>query len=328
MTALSMKATIERWPLAHAFAISRGAKTEAVTVTVDLGDGTFMGRGECVPYARYKETPESVLADIEAMKELLACGLTRQELQRLMPPGAARNAIDCALWDLEAKQTAKPVHELAGMPALKPLVTAFTISLNAPEKMAEEAKKAADWPILKIKLGQSGDLARLKAIRAAAPKPELIVDVNEGWTPDNLAENFAICAEAGVTMIEQPLPAGQDQALANIPHPIPLCADESLHDRASLAALKGKYEAVNIKLDKAGGLTEALALADEALSQDFTLMAGCMVATSLAIAPALLFAQKARVVDLDGPLWLEKDRENGLRYDKHHIYPATRELWG
>jgi L-alanine-DL-glutamate epimerase-like enolase superfamily enzyme len=325
---VSLRAVIERWPLAQTFAISRGTKIEAVTVTAEISDGARTGRGECVPYARYNETPESVLTDIEAMHNLIKTGLSRADLRHFMPPGAARNAIDCALWDLEAKQAGKHVFELAGLPEPQPLITAFTISLDTPEKMAEAAAKAADWPLLKIKLGQPEDAARLKAIRAAAPNAELIVDANEGWTPDNLAENFAACIEAGVTLIEQPLPAGQDEALARIKRPIPVCADESLHNNAPLSDLARKYDALNIKLDKAGGLTEALKLVEEATHLNFSTMAGCMVGTSLAIAPALLFAQKARVVDLDGPLWLAKDREHGLRYDNHRVYPASKELWG
>ena len=323
-----LQTKIERWPLAETFAISRGAKTEAVTVTAEISDGAHRGRGECVPYARYNETPESVLADIEAMKDLLETGLTRLDLQRLMPPGAARNAIDCALWDIEAQQSGKRVFELAGLTEPQPLVTAFTISLDTPEKMAAAASKAADWPLLKIKLGQPGDPERLKAIRAAAPNAELIIDANEGWTPDNLAENFAACGDAGVTLIEQPLPAGQDDALATIKRPVPVSADESLHNNASLTELARKYDMLNIKLDKAGGLTEALAQIDQATHMGFAIMAGCMVGTSLAIAPALLVAQKARVVDLDGPLWLVKDREPGLRYDKCRVYPASKDLWG
>jgi L-alanine-DL-glutamate epimerase-like enolase superfamily enzyme len=281
-----------------------------------------------VPYARYGETPQSVLQAIESVRTPLADGLDRIKLQTLMPAGAARNALDCAFWDLEAKQSGKPVYRLAKYSVLKPLVTAFTISLDRPENMADAAAKAADWPLLKIKLGQAGDAARLEAIRKAVPKAELIVDANEGWTTENLGENFSACVKAGVTLIEQPLPEAEDDRLAGLPHPVPLCADESLHDRASLQALKGKYEAVNIKLDKAGGLTEALAMAGEAEIMGFSIMAGCMVGTSLAIAPALIFAQKARITDLDGPLWLAEDRPHGLRYDHCRVYPPDAALWG
>jgi len=325
---LSLRAQIERWPLAGAFTISRGSKTEAVTVMVEISDGTHSGRGECVPYTRYFESPESVMTFIEMMKQPFARGMNRLGLQDAMPAGAARNAIDCALWDLECKQSGRAAHELAGLPELKPVTTAFTISLDTPDAMAEAAAKAAGWPLLKVKLGRSGDDERIAAVRRAAPKAELIVDANEGWTPDNLAGNLAACAAAGVTLIEQPLPEANDALLATASHTVPLCADESAHGLASLAGLKGKYDAINIKLDKAGGLTEALAMTEEAIRMGFSVMAGCMVATSLAIAPALLFAQSARVADLDGPLWLAKDRPHGLRYDDHRVYPASKALWG
>jgi L-alanine-DL-glutamate epimerase-like enolase superfamily enzyme len=245
-----------------------------------------------------------------------------------MPPGAARNALDCAFWDLEAKQAGRPAHEIAGFPTPRALTTAFTISLGTPEAMAEATAKAAERPLLKIKLGGDGDPARIKAVRAAAPKATLIVDANEGWTEHNLADNLAACAEAGVVLVEQPLPENADAALANVARPIPICADESAHARNSLAALRGKYDAVNIKLDKAGGLTEALAMADDAARLGLTIMAGCMVATSLAMAPAILLAQRARFVDLDGPLLLAKDRPHGLRYAGSLVEPAPTALWG
>ena len=249
-----------------------------------------------------------------------------------MPPGAARNALDCAFWDLEAKASATPVHAIAGLPAPRPLTTAFTISLGTPSAMAAAAEKSAGRALLKVKLGgtdeHGGDPARIAAVRAAAPKATLIVDANEGWNEDNLAANLAACAEAGVVLVEQPLPEAQDGLLAGIKRPIPVCADESAHDRTSLPALAGKYDAVNIKLDKAGGLTEALAMAEEAERAGFAIMAGCMVATSLAMAPAMLLAQTARFVDLDGPLLLAKDRENGLRYDGSLVYPPSPALWG
>jgi L-alanine-DL-glutamate epimerase-like enolase superfamily enzyme len=257
-----------------------------------------------------------------------ARGLDRQELQSVMPPGAARNALDCALWDLAAKRSRRPAHELAGLPAPRALVTAYTISLAPPDAMAAAARGAANRPLLKIKLGADGDRERIGAVRAAAPDAELIVDANEGWTADNLAANLAACATARVTLVEQPLPAADDAALQACARPIPVCADESVHDRASLAALVGKYDAVNIKLDKTGGLTEALALAAEAERLGFSLMVGCMVSTSLSIAPALLLAQRACVVDLDGPLLLAKDRADGLRYDGSLVHPATSALWG
>jgi L-alanine-DL-glutamate epimerase-like enolase superfamily enzyme len=269
-----------------------------------------------------------VVQAIEAMSPAIARGLDRDGLQQAMPPGAARNALDCAFWDLAAKQAGRPVHQLAGLGQPKPLVTAYTISLGTPAAMAAAAANAAGRPLLKVKLGGAGDPARIAAVRRAAPKSELIVDANEGWTPDDLAANLAACAEAGVTLVEQPLPADRDELLARIDHVCPLCADESVHGRASLPALVGKYDAVNIKLDKTGGLTEALALAEEAERLGFSLMVGCMVATSLAMAPAMLVAQRARVVDLDGPLLLARDRPEGLRYEGSVVHPATAALWG
>jgi L-alanine-DL-glutamate epimerase-like enolase superfamily enzyme len=319
----------ERWPIAGAFTISRGAKTEAVVVVAELDDGTHRGRGECVPYARYGETVEGVAAAIAAMAPAIAQGLHRARLQSAMPPGAARNAIDCAFWDLEAKRAGRPAHALAALPPPQPLTTAYTISLGTPEAMAQAAAKAAGRRLLKIKLGGGADDdARIRAVRRAAPSSELIVDANEGWTPADLARNLAVCATAGVTLVEQPLPAGRDDALADMARPIPVCADESVHAAASLAALVGKYDAVNIKLDKTGGLTEALAMAAEAERLGFSLMAGCMVATSLAMAPAMLVAQRARVVDLDGPLLLARDRSDGLRYEASLVHPPTPALWG
>ena len=325
---MDLSVRIERWPLASAFTISRGSKTEAVVVTAELADGTHKGRGECVPYARYGETPDGVVAAIAAMRPLLEQGLDRAGLQKAMPPGAARNALDCAFWDLEAKRGECRVFELAGLPAPKPLTTAYTISLGPAAVMAEAAARAADRPLLKVKLGSGDDRERIAAVRRVAPRAELIVDANEGWTDDNLAQNLAACAEAGVTLIEQPLPEGRDGALARIKRPLPVCADESVHDRASLAALAGKYDAINVKLDKTGGLTEALALAAAAQAQGFAIMVGCMVATSLAMAPAMLVAQTASVVDLDGPLLLARDRPEGLRYVGSRAFPPEPSLWG
>jgi L-Ala-D/L-Glu epimerase len=325
---MDLSVRIERWPLASAFTISRGSKTEAVVVTAELADGTHKGRGECVPYARYGETPDGVVAAIAAMRPLLEQGLDRAGLQKAMPPGAARNALDCAFWDLEAKRGGCRVFELAGLPAPKPLTTAYTISLGPPAAMAEAAARAADRPLLKVKLGSGDDRERIAAVRRAAPRAELLFDTNESWTDNNLAQNLAACAQAGVTLIEQPLPESRDDALARIKRPLPVCADESVHDRASLAALAGKYDAINVKLDKTGGLTEALALAAAAQAQGFAIMVGCMVATSLAMAPAMLVAQTASVVDLDGPLLLAKDRPEGLRYVGSRAYPPEPSLWG
>jgi L-alanine-DL-glutamate epimerase-like enolase superfamily enzyme len=323
-----LQVATERWPIAGAFTISRGSKTEAEVVVAEVNDGLYRGRGECVPYGRYEGTSAGVAAAISALAPAIARGLDRTELQSVLPAGAARNAVDCALWDLAAKRAQRPVHELAGLPPPRACVTAYTISLGSPDVMAAAAAKAAARPLLKVKLGQAGDPDRIRAVRAAAPRAELIVDANEGWTADNLAENLAACAAVGVTLVEQPLPAADDAALASFPHPIPVCADESVHDRASLARLAGKYEAINLKLDKTGGLTEALALAAQAERMGFGLMVGCMISTSLALAPALLVAQRARVVDLDGALLLARDRPDGLRYDGSRVHPATPELWG
>jgi L-alanine-DL-glutamate epimerase-like enolase superfamily enzyme len=325
---LDLHVAVERWPIAGAFAISRGTKTEAAVVTVRLADGRHCGRGECVPYPRYGETVEQVVAAIEALRGELRRGLDRLALQRALPPGAARNALDCAFWDLEAKRSGQPVHRLAGLAPPAPRITAYTISLDAPEAMAAAAAAVSHRALLKVKLGAPGDAARIAAVRHAAPAATLIVDANEGWNAHNLAANIAACAAAGVRLIEQPLPADDDAAVMAAVHAIPICADESVHDRASLAALRGKYDAVNIKLDKAGGLTEALALAAEARRMGFRIMVGCMVATSLAIAPAVLLAQQADFVDLDGPLLLARDRPHGLQYQASSVSPPIPQLWG
>src|SRR5436305_4646655 len=310
-----LAAEIGHWPIAGAFTLSRGAKTEATTVVAEVGQGGHVGRGECVPYARYGETPEATLAALLSMREALRKRLDRQGLQAALPAGAARNALDCALIDLEAKIGGRRAWELLGRPAPRPCTTAFTISLGTPEAMAAATAKAANRPLLKIKLGGEGDGERIAAVRGQAPESELIVDANEAWTSDNLERNLHACAELGVTLVEQPLPATNDDALARIKRPIAVCADESVHDRASLKGLRERYDAVNIKLDKTGGLTEALAMADAAHALGFEIMIGCMVATSLAMAPAMLLAQQARFVDLDGPLLLARDRDGGLRYD-------------
>ena len=321
-------ARIERWPIAGAFTISRGAKTEAVTVVAEVSHGGHTGRGECVPYPRYNETLEATLAALQAMQEPVSRGLDRTALQAAMPAGAARNALDCALLDLEAKSRKQRVWTLLGRPAPRACTTAFTISLGTPEAMAAATAKAAHRPLLKIKLGGDGDSERIAAVRKAAPESELIVDANEAWTSDNLERNLHACAELGVTLVEQPLPAGRDDALARIKRPIAVCADESVHDRASLGGLRERYDAVNIKLDKTGGLTEALAMADAAQALGFEIMVGCMVATSLAMAPAMVLTPQARFVDLDGPLLLADDREGGLRYEGNLVYPPEATLWG
>jgi L-alanine-DL-glutamate epimerase-like enolase superfamily enzyme len=324
----TLAARIERWPIAGSFTISRGAKTEAVTVVAEVSQGGHVGRGECVPYPRYGETPEATLAAVLSMREAVGRGLDRQALQAAMPPCAARNALDCALLDLEAKTSGRRAWDLLGRPAPRPCTTAYTISLASPKAMGAATAKAAHRPLLKIKLGGDGDGRRIAAVRQAAPKSELIVDANEAWTSDNLEQNLADCAAAGVTLVEQPLPAGQDEALKRIRRPLSVCADESVHDRASLAGLRERYDAVNIKLDKTGGLTEALVMADAAHAMGFQIMIGCMVATSLAMAPAMLLAQQARFVDLDSPLLLARDREGGLRYDDSLVYPPEAALWG
>ena len=325
MSTLTIDAAVETWPIAGAFVIARGAKREATVVVARVSDGAVVGRGECVPYARYGETVDGVRDAILAMRDALA---DRASLLRQMPAGAARNALDCALWDLDAKRSGAPAARLAGLAPLGPATTAYTISLDAAEAMAAKAAAAArTMPLLKLKLGGAGDAARLRQIRAACPGARLIADANEAWTPELLPSLMAVAAETGVELIEQPLPAGADAALAG-PRPVPVCADESLHDRAGLAALAGRYDAVNIKLDKAGGLTEALALAADARARGFKIMVGCMVSTSLAMAPAMLLAQGADWVDLDGPLLLAQDREPALRYEGALVHPPEPALWG
>jgi L-Ala-D/L-Glu epimerase len=324
----SLSVVAESWPIAGAFTISRGAKTVSDVVVAELLAGGVRGRGECVPYSRYGETIEGVKATIEAIAPRLAAGLDRAALQTAMPAGAARNALDCAFWDLEAKTGGRRFHVLAGLPPPRALITAYTISLGSPGDMAKAARKAAARPLLKIKLGSDGDPDRIAAVRKAAPQAELIVDANEGWSEKNLAGNLAACAQQGVTLVEQPLPAGSDSALATIARPIAVCADESVHDRASLRSLVGKYDAVNIKLDKTGGLTEALAMVAEAEKLGFSIFTGCMVATSLSMAPAFFVAQRAKWVDLDGPLLLARDRSEGLRYEDSLVHPPEPALWG
>jgi L-alanine-DL-glutamate epimerase-like enolase superfamily enzyme len=320
--------TTERWPIRGGFTISRGAKHEAVVVVATISDGGHTGRGECVPYAHYGESVEGVAATIEACAAALAGGLSRAELAALLPAGAARNALDCALWDLEAKRSGKSAADLAGLGPLRPVLTAFTLSLADPETMAARARETSTYPLLKLKLGGDGDKERLAAVREAAPRARLIADANEAWQPHETESLLAIAAELGVELIEQPLPAGNDALLAEIAHPVPICADESVHDCASLEALADRYDAVNIKLDKTGGLTEALLVAERARDLGLRIMVGSMVATSLAMAPALVVAQDADWVDLDGPLLLAADRENGLAYNGGMVFPPAPELWG
>ena len=321
---MQITVTQDVFKLAQVFTISRGSRTEAKVLTVKGEQGGFTGWGECVPYARYDETLESVTAEIEG----LPADFTRDELQSLLPAGAARNAVDCALWDLEAKQAGKRVWELAGLPEPKPEITAYTLSLDAPEKMQEQAAKNAFRPLLKIKLGTPDDMPRLEAVRAGAPDAKIIIDANEGWSAAVYADLAPHLVRLGVELVEQPLPAGEDDALIGMDRPVPVCADESCHDRTSLPKLKGKYDVVNIKLDKTGGLTEALKLRDEALAEGYDVMVGCMVGSSLAMAPATLVAQGAAVTDLDGPLLLAEDRDEPLHFDDAGAHPPKAALWG
>lgn len=325
--ALALSVKIERWPIAGKFTISRGAKTEAAVVVATISDGTFSGRGECVPYPRYGENVRGVLATIASLTPRLKEGLTRGELQEALPPGAARNALDCALWDLSSKRSGKRAWELADLPEPEPMLTAYTLSLDTPEAMAAAAANAR-LPLLKLKLGAPGDPERLRAVRAAVPKARLIADANEGWNAENLADNLDACAAANVRLVEQPLPADADGILAELDHPVAICADESVHDRRDLAALVEKYDAVNIKLDKAGGLTEAIALATDASKMGFEIMIGSMVSTSLGVAPALLLTQQASFIDLDGPLLLARDRDGGLTYEDGVVSAPDSALWG
>ncbi len=321
---MQITVTEDTFRLKQAFVISRGSRTEARVLTVCVERDGVLGYGECVPYARYDETMESVADQIRGLK----LPLKRQELQDMLPGGAARNAVDCALWDLEAKQAGKRVWDLAGLPEPDPEITAFTLSLGTPESMRTEAAKNAHRPLLKVKLGGEGDLERLRAVRSGAPDAAMIVDANEGWTPESYAVLAPELLALGVKMVEQPLPAGADDALRDMDRPLPVCADESCHDRASLPALTGKYDMVNIKLDKTGGLTEALLLKQEAIAQGYDIMIGCMVGSSLAMAPAVLLAQGAAFTDLDGPLLLSEDRDSVLKYDDLGVHPPDATLWG
>lgn len=325
---LRLEAIPEAFPIAGRFVISRGSKTEAHVIRVVLRKGIHSGQGECVPYGRYGETIQSVLDQIEAARQFIESGGDLAGLQYAMSPGAARNAIDCALWDLTAKSTGVPAFQTAEIPTPHNVVTAYTLSLGTPEEMGTAARAAAHRPLLKIKVGGEGDLERLAAVRKGAPDSAIIVDANEGWTDSNIETNMAAAAALGVVLIEQPLPAGKDEILSRIERPVAICADESVHQSKDLAALANRYDAVNIKLDKSGGLTEALEMQRVANGLGLEVMIGCMVGTSLAMAPALILAQTAKYVDLDGPLLLAKDREPGLRYDGSIVFPPQPELWG
>ncbi|WP_375258668.1 N-acetyl-D-Glu racemase DgcA [Citreimonas sp.] len=321
---MTIKVTRDVFRLAQAFTISRGSRTEAKVLTVEVTRDGVTGRGECVPYARYDETLDSVSAQIEGLE----AGIDRAALQQALPAGAARNAVDCALWDLEAKAAGRRVWELAGLTAPGPEITAYTLSLDTPDAMEAQARKHAHRPLLKVKLGTPDDMPRLEAVRRGAPASKIIVDANEGWSAEIYGELAPHLARLGVALVEQPLPAGEDDALIGIDRPVPLCADESCHDRVSLPGLEGKYDVVNIKLDKTGGLTEALALREDARARGYDVMVGCMLGSSLAMAPAVLVAQGAAVTDLDGPLLLAEDRDPPLLFDEDGVHPPDAALWG
>lgn len=321
---MTIAVTQDVFRLAEVFTISRGSRTEAKVLTVQVTRDGVTGWGECVPYARYDETLDSVTEEIAGLPD----DVTRAGLYDLLGAGAARNAVDCALWDLEAKAAGKRVWDLIGVSAPQPCITAFTLSLDTPENMRLAAAKHAHRPLLKIKLGTPDDMARLEAVRAGAPTSEIIVDANEGWSAEVYSDLAPHLLRLGVSMVEQPMPAGQDEMLAEIARPLPVCADESCHDTATLAGLKGKYDMVNIKLDKTGGLTEALRLNQAARAEGYDVMVGCMVGSSLAMAPATIVAQGAKVVDLDGPLLLAEDRREPLIFDDAGVHPPKAALWG
>lgn len=324
MNQLKLVVKPDSFALAEVFTIARGSRSQADVLTVRITRDGITGWGECVPYERYNETMDSVKEQIESLPD----DFDRTTLQELLPAGAARNAVDCALWDLEAKTHQKRVWELTGLQKPGPKVTAYTLSLDEPDKMKTKAKENAHRPLLKIKLGTPDDMPRLEAVRAGAPDSKIIIDANEGWTTQVYKELAPHLLRLGVAMVEQPLPAGDDAYLEEIERPLPVCADESCHDRNSLPELAGRYDMVNIKLDKTGGLTEALALCEQAQKEDYEIMVGCMVGSSLAIAPAVLVAQQASIIDLDGPLLLAEDRNPPLKYDERQVHPSLPELWG
>ena len=324
---MQIEAREEIWPLDKPFRISRGTRSEARVVVVTVTDGQHTGRGEAVPISRYNQSIASVLAQIESIKS--ETNLDRHRIQELLSAGAARNALDCAFWDLEAKISGKRVWELANIPMVHFLETAFTISLDTPEKMATAAKESANAPTLKLKLGGDDvDLARVEAVREAAPAARLLVDANESWSPAHYQKIVPVLRGLRVEVIEQPFPADADEVLETLDHPIPVCADESCYTSADLPRLTNRYEMINVKLDKTGGLTEALLLTERARQSGFKLLIGCMVGTSLSMAPARVLASAADYVDLDGPLLLAGDRDHGLAYENGGIGVPSRELWG
>lgn len=326
---MKMHCTQESWPLREVFAISRGSKTHAQTVTVTLTQDGHSGHGECVPYARYGETIADTLAALEAARAHIGPNLQAADIPALLAPMSARNALDCALFDLNAKRSGQRAWQLAGLAGpVQPLTTAFTLSLGSVEAMTEAATRASTRPLLKVKMGSADDGPKLRAVRHAAPLARLVVDANEGWSPENFAANMALCAKLGVELIEQPLPAVADETLRHMARPVPVCADESCHGIESLKDLVGKYDVVNIKLDKTGGIVPALVLAREATARGLGIMAGCMVASSLSMAPAMLIGQMARVVDLDGPLLLAHDRVPGIDYQASLMLAPPPALWG
>jgi L-alanine-DL-glutamate epimerase-like enolase superfamily enzyme len=324
---LNIEAREEKFALKHPFRISRGSRTEACVVVANISDGQHVGRGEGVPIKRYNQNIASVLVQIESGRD--TAGLNRDKLQQLLSPGAARNALDCALWDLEAKRSGKRAWELAQIAMTDRVRTSFTISLDTPEKMANHAAAAAELPILKLKLGgDDADLPRVESVRAAAPDARLLIDANESWSAIHYEEIVATLKNLGVELIEQPFPADADNVLETLDHPIPICADESCHTTADLQRLKNRYEAINVKLDKTGGLTEAVHLCQRARESGFQILIGCMLCTSLSVAPACVLSIYAKWLDLDGPLLLARDRDYGLEYRNGRIGTPSRELWG
>ena len=325
----SLNIHTEAWPLAGAFRISRGTRRVSDVLMVEVNDGNYVGRGECFPYARYGEDIDSVQKQLNSVRSEIEHGLDRQALLNVLAPGAARNAVDCALWDLEAKRAGLRVWDLANLPAPEPVTTVYTLGVDEPAIMGERARENSDRPRLKLKMtGDGADLERVRNIHKNAPNARLVVDANEGWSIEQYLEYAPQFKELGVEMIEQPLPSTDDEQLSGVDRPIPVCADESCHDRATLPALVGKYDMINIKLDKTGGLTEALNLRDAALKQGLSIMVGCMIGTSLAMAPGILVAQAATIVDLDGPLLLAEDRNPGLSFTGSIIHPPEPRLWG